>query len=184
MEFAFKKSTIGLDVPPRCPASPAERDGLKLIRGGAGAGWRAWWRRFGAFARAIGARLALAPHALASAIGSASSRTKWPEADANALEQTVTELRETVDTLRLQVRDLEERARPSGTASATLTLTLATRGMALKLSRQGQRPAQIARLLGVPQGEVLLLLKMQRLQGMRPRPESAEISEHSGAEPR
>jgi hypothetical protein len=74
-------------------------------------------------------------------------------------------LYEALEDLRLRINELEARNRVSTPPDRTLNLTLTSRGMVLKLSRQGQKPAQIARLLGIPQGEVLLLLKLQRRQG-------------------
>jgi hypothetical protein len=116
-----------------------------------------------------------------------------------ALETTVEALCATVDELRARLAEMEHRDRVSAPSDKALSLTLTSRAMVLKLARQGQKPAQIATLLGIPQGEVLLLLKLVRRQGQSraeetdnaPKPETvismkdasralASYREHSG----
>jgi hypothetical protein len=45
-----------------------------------------------------------------------------------------------------------------------MSLNLTSRSMALKLARNGEDARHIARTLGIPWGEVLLLLKVHRLR--------------------
>lgn len=124
--------------------------------------WAALLLRF----RAAGARLqlALAPASVNIA----------------PLETALTRLYETLEDLRLRIEELEARNRVSTPPDRALNLTLTSRGMILKLTRQGQKPEQIARLLGIPQGEVLLLLRLQRIQAQPSA--SAEPETGAGAE--
>ncbi len=108
--------------------------------------WAALLLRF----RAAGARLrtVLAP----------------PPVNIAPLEAAVTRLYEALEDLRGRIEELEARNRVSTPPDRALNLTLTSRGMILKLARQGQKPEQIARLLSIPRGEVLLLLRLQQIQ--------------------
>jgi hypothetical protein len=68
------------------------------------------------------------------------------------------------EALSARVRQLENRERPAVPRPGEMALNLTSRTTALKLSRSGQNVRQIAQTLGVPAGEIELLLKVQQLQ--------------------
>jgi hypothetical protein len=68
-----------------------------------------------------------------------------------------------IEWLEARVRGLEERERPVIPTPGGMALNLTTRSMALKLARGGQDARQIAKTVGVPVGEINLLLKVERL---------------------
>ena len=80
------------------------------------------------------------------------------------LESGVAEVRDQLDSLRERMRRLEERERPAVPRPGEMALNLTSKTTALKLARSGQNARQIARTLGVPAGEIELLLKVERLQ--------------------
>jgi hypothetical protein len=80
------------------------------------------------------------------------------------IEQKLTELLAEVERLRARVEESEERAGSLvPPAPARSGLNLNTRAQAIRLDRRGNTPAQIAAILGLPAGEVDLLLKVHRL---------------------
>jgi hypothetical protein len=81
------------------------------------------------------------------------------------LESDYAEVRDQLDSLRARLRRLEDRERPAVPRPGEMAFNLTTKTAALKLSRSGQNFRQIAQTLGVPAGEIELLLKVQRLQG-------------------
>ncbi len=168
----------GTAVPLPGPAARTERAPLGVIQGGPPTAWRALLLHGRRTAQTVH-RFAKPVFAMMRAGVDALARKFAPSrAELHALEAVAASLTAQIAALRTEIKDIEERGRPQVPAGQALTLTLATRGMALKLARQGQKPAQIARLLGVPQGEVLLLLKVQRLQGVRMSPGEFEIPEN------
>ena len=80
------------------------------------------------------------------------------------LETECAEVRDQLDSLRARMRRLEDRERPSVPRPGEMALNLTTRATALKLSRSGRNVRQIAQTLGVPAGEIELLLKVERMQ--------------------
>lgn len=70
-----------------------------------------------------------------------------------------------IEQLEARIRGLEERERPATPARGEMALNLTTKSMALKLARSGQHARQIAKAVGVPVGEISLLLKVERLTG-------------------
>jgi hypothetical protein len=84
--------------------------------------------------------------------------------DVDGLERAFAALQETVETLQARVYELQDRCRMPLPGSGAMTLNLTTKALALKLARNGQDARQIASVLGVPVGEIILLLKVQRFQ--------------------
>ena len=68
-----------------------------------------------------------------------------------------------IEQLEARVRGLEERERPAIPRRGEMALNLTTRSAALKLASNGQDARQIAKAVGVPVGEISLLLKVERL---------------------
>lgn len=68
--------------------------------------------------------------------------------------------------LEAQIADLSTRlkAHVSGARSGQ-PMNLTARGQILKMARSGRQPEQISAALGVPRGEVMLLLQLQIRQG-------------------
>jgi hypothetical protein len=87
-----------------------------------------------------------------------------PHEQKHPWESEFAELRSQVDLLNARVRGLEERERPAIASRGEMALNLTAKSAALKLARSGQDARQIARTLGVPFGEIDLLLKVERLQ--------------------
>jgi hypothetical protein len=80
------------------------------------------------------------------------------------IEQRLAELLAELEGLRARVEESEERAGalvPPTPARSGLNLN--TRAQAIRLDRRRNTPAQIAAILGLPAGEVDLLLKVHRL---------------------
>ena len=69
-----------------------------------------------------------------------------------------------LDALSARMRRIEDRERPSVPRPGAMSLNLTTKALALKLSHAGQDAGQIASSLGLPVGEIELLLKVQFLQ--------------------
>ena len=84
------------------------------------------------------------------------------------LESECAALRGQLDSLEARVRRMEDRERPRVPSAGEMGLNLTSKATALKLSRSGQDARQIARALGVPAGEIELLLKVQALQAEFP----------------
>lgn len=76
------------------------------------------------------------------------------------MDSALDEMRASIEGLALKIRELE--ALPGDPAVKT-GLNLGKRSQVLRLHRSGDSPAQIAAALGVPQQEVELLLKVQRI---------------------
>jgi hypothetical protein len=72
------------------------------------------------------------------------------------------ELLRQMNLLEARIRGLEDR--PRVPVRGEMSLNLTSRSMALKLARNGEDARHIARTLGIPWGEVLLLLKVHRLR--------------------
>lgn len=72
-----------------------------------------------------------------------------------------------VEKLHERIAELEERNRPQMPGRNLPDLNFTTKSLAIKLSRNGQDARHISGVLGVPLGEVSLLLKVQRLQSSR-----------------
>jgi len=73
-------------------------------------------------------------------------------------------LRETVEALAIQLRDLQHHPHvpaPAGIPKAGFNLS--KRSQALRMHRRGEEPAQIAAALDLPRQEVELLLKVHRI---------------------
>jgi hypothetical protein len=96
------------------------------------------------------------------------------------LESEVAEVRDQLDSLRQRMRRLEDRERPAVPRPGEMALNLTTKITALKLSRSGQNARQIAQTLGVPAGEIELLLKVERLQCPPAAERQARASEREG----
>ncbi|MCL4851672.1 MAG: hypothetical protein KJZ78_09855 [Bryobacteraceae bacterium] len=84
-----------------------------------------------------------------------------------------TKMESTISELRMAVRQLEKKAlevTPEEPANAnalrfpvlTSGMNLSKRGQALRMSRRGEGPSQIAAALGTPVSEIELLLKLHR----------------------
>lgn len=103
-------------------------------------------------------------------------------------------LRQRVDDLAALERENREQTERAGTGIAMRPgLNLSRRTQALRLHRRGDRPEQIASSLGVPTGEVHLLLKVHRIlldqalatrpgAALKPGPHSADMSQEQGEE--
>ncbi len=72
------------------------------------------------------------------------------------IEATVNDLGQRQGELELRLSRLPQLSAPKP------SMNLARRSQALRMYRRGERPEQIAAALGIPQGEVDLLLKLHR----------------------
>jgi hypothetical protein len=73
-------------------------------------------------------------------------------------------LRETLDSLALQVRDLQSHPHAAAPVGAPKSgFNLSKRSQALRMHRRGEAPEQIAASLDLPRQEVELLLKVHRI---------------------
>lgn len=83
---------------------------------------------------------------------------------AEAQQAEIQQLRSALEQLRQELEEAEKRleqaAWPAGGPVGGINLN--TRGQVLRLFRRGEKPEQIAATLGIPQGEVELLLKVHR----------------------
>jgi hypothetical protein len=90
-----------------------------------------------------------------------SRRMKWQQEQFEALHTDITA---DFDSVKARLREAEERAGvlvpPTPTRSG---LNLSKRSQALKMSRIGEKPENIAAALGLPRREVELLLKVQKI---------------------
>lgn len=84
------------------------------------------------------------------------------------LEGECAALRADLISLAARMRRLEERECAPLARPGAMSLNLTNKALALKLARAGQGVRQIAGALGVPAGEVELLLKVQRLDAGPP----------------
>lgn len=85
------------------------------------------------------------------------------------LSEKLNETCAVVEELRTQVRQLAESAeRVASLPLASSGLNLNKRGMALRMHRRGEPPSRIAAALGLPEGEVEFLLKVQKLSADGP----------------
>jgi hypothetical protein len=121
------------------------------------AGWckQAWLRLRGGLRSANGK--------VAKQFTTLSERQSSTRAEVQRLESAFSELRANVDALHARIHELEARERCTTTARGGLALNLTAKSQVLKLSRNGQSARTIANTLGVPEGEVEFLLKVQRL---------------------
>jgi hypothetical protein len=91
------------------------------------------------------------------------AETKAREAR-QALETGLAELHSVVDEIRAGLRDSEERAAVLVPPQQSLSgLNLSKRAQALRMSRRGDDGPRIAAALGIPEREVDLLLKVQKI---------------------
>lgn len=91
-------------------------------------------------------------------------RAQHTRTDKDDQLQSLLPLRETVDALAVQLRDLQDHphaAAPSGVPRAGFNLS--KRSQALRMHRRGEAPEQIASALDLPRQEVELLLKVHRI---------------------
>jgi hypothetical protein len=90
--------------------------------------------------------------------------TRSAERRQKEIEQKLVDLLAEVEGLRARVEESEDRTGglvPPTPARSGLNLN--TRAQAIRLDRRGNTPAQIAAILGLPAGEIDLLLKVHRL---------------------
>lgn len=80
------------------------------------------------------------------------------------LEAAFTALCAHVEGLHTRIHELEERTRLPQPGERNFGVNLTTKTLAQKLSRNGQDPRRIADTLGMPLGEVLLVLKVAQMQ--------------------
>lgn len=116
---------------------------------------RAWLRARGGLRNANGK--------ISKQFAALSERQSSTRAEVQRLETAFRELCANVDTLHARIHELEAQERGSSPSRGGLALNLNARSQILKLSRNGQSARAIASTLGVPVGEVELLLKVQRL---------------------
>jgi hypothetical protein len=84
--------------------------------------------------------------------------------DRKAWQNAFEEQNRTVEALRAEIRAVESRhSTPDLTPAAPSGLNVSKRNQALRLHRAGHTAAQIAESLGMPEGEVALLLKVQAI---------------------
>jgi len=81
----------------------------------------------------------------------------------SALEAAVQALKVEVEDLAARLDESEERAAVPASSGAPHALNLSVRSRALRMARRGDNNQQIAAALGVPEKEVELLLKVQRM---------------------
>ncbi len=109
-------------------------------------------------ATAISVFMGYRAHRLVAEMGARAQRPKPREHD------QLQPLRETVDALAVELRDLQHHphvAAPAGVPRAGFNLS--KRSQALRMHRRGEAPAQIAAVLELPRQEVELLLKVHRI---------------------
>jgi hypothetical protein len=81
------------------------------------------------------------------------------------LEAMVVRATATIETLTTQMRQLEAAVEALGAdRRVNLQLPFTERAQALKMVRDGRPARQVASALGVPQGEILLLTRVQEIQ--------------------
>lgn len=96
-------------------------------------------------------------------------RTAEAERRQAELAEKLNETRALVEQLGAQVRQLAESAeRVASLPLASSGLNLNKRGMALRMHRRGEPASRIAAVLGLPEGEVEFLLKVQNLSADGP----------------
>jgi hypothetical protein len=89
--------------------------------------------------------------------------TRWTDRH-KGLEATIRALRADLDDLNQRLRDAEERAGMLAPPPPLRSgLNLSKRTQALRLFARGESPEHIAAALSLPEGEVQLLAKVQRL---------------------
>ena len=109
-------------------------------------------------ATAISGFLGYRAHRLVAEMGEGVRRPKARDDD------QLRPLRESVEALALQLRDLQHHPHvpaPAGIPKAGFNLS--KRSQALRMHRRGEEPAQIAAALDLPRQEVELLLKVHRI---------------------
>lgn len=85
------------------------------------------------------------------------------------LAQRLDQTRAVLEELRSQVQQLADSAeRVASLPVASSGLNLNKRGMALRMHRRGEPASRIAAALGLPEGEVEFLLKVQQLSAEGP----------------
>lgn len=112
-------------------------------------------------ATAVSLYVAFRAHRLLAEIDGREKRAKAQKAEQL---QDLNPLRETVDLLASQIRDL--RSHPQGIAQAAVPksgFNLGKRSQALRMHRRGEASEQIATALELPRQEVELLLKIHRI---------------------
>lgn len=77
-----------------------------------------------------------------------------------ALAEQCTTMRSSIDEMRRQIAELPPANRDAAPAAPRPSLNISHRAQALRLSRRGEGPGQIAAALGVPAAEIELLLKV------------------------
>lgn len=102
------------------------------------------------------------------ALAAFGSRMLWWTGTRRRLEVECAALRADVVSLGARLRRLEERECAPLARPGAMSLNLTNKALALKLARTGQAVRQIAGALGVPAGEIELLLKVQRLESGLP----------------
>jgi hypothetical protein len=121
---------------------------------------------------------------MASMLPEAPSRLLRAPDEIELLRVAIAAAHEKNAALEGQIADLSARlkAHVSG-ARAGQPMNLTARGQILKMARSGRQPEQISAALGVPRGEVMLLLQLQIRQSQpsadRDRKKQLEASERS-----
>ncbi len=91
------------------------------------------------------------------------AQQRWRRGD-ETLSWSLDQLKKEVDSLGSKTADLEQHlGELSQVATPVASMDAARRSQALRMHHRGERPEQIAAALGMPQGEVDLLLKLHRL---------------------
>ena len=103
-----------------------------------------------------------------------------------SMQSALRELSANVDTLYARTRELEAQQRSTAPRQGGTALNLSTKGQVIKLARNGQSVRSISCTLGLPVGEVELVLKVQRLlkgPAVRAPHASGENEKRAGAIP-
>jgi hypothetical protein len=118
-----------------------------------------------AWFKQIGCRL----RDLVSVLPEAPARVLRTPGEIDLLRVAIAALNEKNAALEAQITDLSARLKAHVSGGRTgLPMNLTARGQVLKMARNGRQPEQISAALGVPRGEVMLLLQLQIRRTQQP----------------
>jgi len=113
-----------------------------------------------AFAAAVAAAQGLAQLRLTRRL--ADQQARWNRRQ-QAMQSELGALRGQIAELQSGLEECRRRGNAGSPAASMTALNLTRRVQAIRLSRRGDSPGEIAAALGIPQGEVELLLKVRQM---------------------
>jgi len=93
-----------------------------------------------------------------------------------AVPENLKELRSEIEQLSSRLSEVEQRRSPLDWTPEPGSVNLNRRGQVLRLHRRGDSVAHIAQTLGLSQGEVELMVKLQQMAGAGPAQENISKS--------